>query len=1215
MRPIDRVTLLAAGALAAITASSLVSVTSDAAESQQLGAVDQVEADGPATTFSSGDARLRITFLDDAVFRVELAPDGTFTDPANDPPQDPDAPSAPIIVGDTSATVTPELTDVGDAYLLATGEVNLTVGKDPILLTAATPDGTVLFSETAPLNWESGTTQTLDRTADEQFLGGGMQNGRFSHRDQTIQISANYNWTDGGWPNAVPWYMSSSGYGVLRNTFAPGSYTFGEPVRTTHNEARYDAYYVVGDFYAALDGYTALTGRPMMPPIYGLEKGDADCYNTSSPTSSHPPTEGKLVTTDALAVAAAYDEHDMPRGWMLVNDGYGCEYVDLVETGEGLRDHNIALGLWTERALADQEFEVAEAGVRVRKLDVAWVGPGYRHALTACEDAHRGIEEYSDARGFVWMVEGWAGSQRCGVQWTGDHSGDLDAIRWQIPAIHGSGNSGLAFTAGDVDGIYGGSGESYVRDLQWKVFSPVFMSMSGWAGFDKQPWTRGEPYTSINRDYLKLRERLLPYFYTYAAEAHRTGAPLAKSMILEYPDDPMTWDGTTTHQFLAGREFLVAPVYTDSDVRDGIYLPEGTWVDYWSGRITTGPVTLDGYEAPLDRLPLFVKAGAVIPMWPEGINNHAEVEPDDRLTLDVYPWGDGSFELYEDDGVTREHATGASASQRFTVSAPEGGRGAVEVTIGTRDGDYAGMSASRPYEITAHTGSKPGAVVAGNRALPQLSSPDAYDAADIGWVYADGTVLVKTADLPSDETLTVRLAGTSSVGGPDPDAGSARVTIDAPDELSPGIAAEVEVSVTNAASRPIRQVAVDIEAPDGWSSEPVEIGQISAGDTVTRTLSVTPPASGSAGRNTITATATWTARSTTHHARAATSVTVPYGNLAEAHNVVAVTDDDNPGPGNFDGSGNSYSAQALAEAGVTPGATVTSRGVDFTWPEAAPGTPNAVRAAGQTIALEGQGTHLAFLGAEAGFQVGEFIVRYADGTEDRQSMQLPNWCCAPQDAGGSTVAFETFYRNTQNGPANHGVSYAVFHNEIQLHPGREVSSIVLPDTPAIVLFDVAFAERELPDPPDGDVWVSDLDWISATNGWGPVERDMSNGENAAGDGRTISIRGTEHEKGLGVHAHSEVQLYLGRACTSFSSTIGIDDEVLDNQGPTYATVRFSVVGDGAELYRSAVLTRHSDPVEIDVDVEDVHVLTLIVDDAGDGITGDHADWASARLSC
>lgn len=109
------------------------------------------------------------------------------------------------------------------------------------------------------------TTQHLKPIAGEQFLGGGMQNGRVVHTGSTINISNNFNWADGGHPNAAPYYMTSAGYGVLRNTFAPGSYTFTENETTTHREKRFDAYYFVGDYKRSLGGYTKLTGRPNLP--------------------------------------------------------------------------------------------------------------------------------------------------------------------------------------------------------------------------------------------------------------------------------------------------------------------------------------------------------------------------------------------------------------------------------------------------------------------------------------------------------------------------------------------------------------------------------------------------------------------------------------------------------------------------------------------------------------------------------------------------------------------------------------------------------------------------------------------------------------------------------------------------------------------------------------------------------------------------------------
>ncbi len=681
---------LAAGALTAGPAvAGATGSTEAAAGDTSLGAVTDFAADGSQYTLTAGTAKVRVVFVKDDVFRIWLAPDGTFTDPANTPPTDPTAPASNIVAKTDYPKPKTSWKDRGSYYSLTTGAIEVRANKSPLRFSLYRANGQQVWSETAPLSWnDSSASQSLSRGATEQFFGGGMQNGRFSHRDKTITVARDFNWEDGGNPNASPYYMSTAGYGVLRNTFAPGSYSFTDPVVTKHDEKRFDAYYFVGDLKTSLNRYTELTGRPFMPPIYGLEYGDSDCYNrghyATDPDSSNDwkVNPEKVTTLDAVKVAQKFHDNDMPGGWMLVNDDYGCGYSDdtdseqvdgtwwgkreipaLKQTGDELRKRNIEMGLWTQSSLDRQPAEVGEAGVRVRKLDVAWVGPGYRYALSACDTAHDGIEQYSNARGYAWMVEGWAGAQRCAVQWTGDHSGSLDAIKWQIPAITGSGNSGIAYSAGDVDGIFGGSPTSYTRDLQWKVFNPAFMTMSGWAtpAF-KQPWTYGEPYTSINRKYLKLRERLLPYFYSYAAEAHRTGAPLNRSLVLEYPDDPKTWDDTTKYEFLAGKEFLVAPMWGADEVKSGIYLPKGNWVDYWTGKVYQGPTTVNGYHSKLDTLPLFVKAGAVVPMWKSGINSAAEQGFGDRLTVDIYPQGKSSFSLYEDDRVTRDYKQDKSAT-------------------------------------------------------------------------------------------------------------------------------------------------------------------------------------------------------------------------------------------------------------------------------------------------------------------------------------------------------------------------------------------------------------------------------------------------------------------------------------------------------------------------------------------------------------------------
>ena len=306
----------------------------------------------------------------------------------------------------------------------------------------------------------------------------------------------------------------------------------------------------------------------------------------------------------------------MPRGWILPNDGYGCGYTKLDSVVRELHKRGFYTGLWTESGVEKIAREVGEYGSRLCKLDVAWVGPGYKFAVDGVRSAYEGIENNSDGRGYVWSVCGWAGSHRYSVLWTGDQSGSWNYIRWHIPTLIGSGLSAQNCATGDVDGIFGGSDSTYTRDLQWKCFTPVLMTMSGWASnnknkiVDKQPWLFGEPYTSINRKYLMLKQRMTPYMYTLCNEAYETGVPAVRGLLLEFPKDTLTWgEEKTKYQYMLGKSLLVAPVYKSEGKRDGIYLPEGKWFDYWSGETINGGQTLNNYPAPLDKLPLFVRGG------------------------------------------------------------------------------------------------------------------------------------------------------------------------------------------------------------------------------------------------------------------------------------------------------------------------------------------------------------------------------------------------------------------------------------------------------------------------------------------------------------------------------------------------------------------------------------------------------------------------------
>ncbi|MFF7366471.1 NPCBM/NEW2 domain-containing protein [Streptomyces tricolor] len=147
-------------------------------------------------------------------------------------------------------------------------------------------------------------------------------------------------------------------------------------------------------------------------------------------------------------------------------------------------------------------------------------------------------------------------------------------------------------------------------------------------------------------------------------------------------------------------------------------------------------------------------------------------------------------------------------------------------------------------------------------------------------------------------------------------------------------------------------------------------------------------------------------------------------------------------------------------------------------------------------------------------------------------------------------------------------------------------------------------------PPAGTSYLGDLPWLSATSGWGPVERDTSNGESAAGDGGPLTIGGTVYAKGLGVHALSDVSFYTGRACEKVTADVGVDDE----KG-SKGTVAFEIWADGTKAAATGVLTNALPAQPLTADVSGAEVVRLVVTDGADGVDSDHADWAEARLVC
>jgi len=270
-----------------------------------------------------------------------------------------------------------------------------------------------------------------------------------------------------------------------------------------------------------------------------------------------------------------------------------------------------------------------------------------------------------------------------------------------------------------------------------------------------------------------LKLRLMPYFYTLSRLAHDTGLPPVRAMAMEFPQDLSTFSNHTgsAQQFMAGPFFLVAPVYrpfAESSMRDGIYLPAGLWVDYWSGEVTSGPMVLDSYPAPLSKLPLFIRSGAIIPMWPDMA--YVGQLPADPLTLDIYPSGESSFELYEDDGHTRE-ALEANKSTRtlITCNAPPdallGQRGTTSISIAAAVGHHRGKLRTRSYKLAVHLPKAPASVMLADGETPlklvQHPSMASLDFHKDGWAFQGddlgGIVHIRTTSHSTATSLRLDL--------------------------------------------------------------------------------------------------------------------------------------------------------------------------------------------------------------------------------------------------------------------------------------------------------------------------------------------------------------------------------------------------------------------------------------------------------------------------
>jgi alpha-D-xyloside xylohydrolase len=331
-------------------------------------------------------------------------------------------------------------------------------------------------------------------------------------------------------------------------------------------------------------------------------------------------------------------------------------------------------------------------------------GPGERLRLAFPLQVSRTVYEAQrrfapDRRVMILTRCAFIGQQRyAAATWSGDIGNDWDTLKRQIPAGLNMAAAGYPYWTVDAGGFFRPGEGQYTdpayheRFLRWFQYA-TFLPLQRVHGYQTRTefWNYGEQVEAISRAYLDLRYRLLPYIYSLAGATWRTGAPIMRPLIFDFPADGQALD--EVHLYMFGPAFLVAPVFSGGVERWPVYLPEsgGGWHDFWTGERREGGRRHD-VAAPLDRLPLHVRAGSILPVGPS-LQSTSDATGRE-LDLIVFPGRDGAFTLYEDGGLNYDYEAG-----RFSLIEMTWNESRHELTIGARKGGYQTMPQARHFTI------------------------------------------------------------------------------------------------------------------------------------------------------------------------------------------------------------------------------------------------------------------------------------------------------------------------------------------------------------------------------------------------------------------------------------------------------------------------------------------------------------------------------------
>ena len=719
--------------------------------------------------FTDGERQVTLELCSPRTVRLQYSMDGENG-------YRPEDPEYYMVQKDSFALVKHSYTEDETTANIRTLYMELRIEKSPFRISMYDTDGNLMTADSEEGVYQEGGQVGIRKTEGTRNAGGifGFGSGDHGRRSNLNRYDSDFTEFSMSHGRVIaPFFMSSVGYGVFLNTISENT-TFYKHGGGFETEGYLDYFMMYGpDFKTVLNEYAELTGRMELYGKWALGFMLSKYGNDNATQAEFLEWIHRLRDEGYPADCYVFD-----YGWRgdinvtKANYGAGQKWGNQMWSNDKTKFPDIAAMFREARELGFHVGLHNNAGtpeasggdkLYLSAYEARWVKSYMDSVITtgfgdwfwpdefdvlgsntapvfSAKGAYEAWKEFTDANRPMFVTRGSYAGQHFATAWSGDTDATESDLAYQIGYALDTGLVGYWATSCDLGGFK--SRPSDALYTRWVSEFGAWSAIMRTHGHDgREPWSFDKTAQNTLKQNLKLRYSLYPYLYTSAWQGYSAGVPMMRAMILEdgSQTNPDAWD--LNRQYYFGDWFLVAPATEAADTTVSVWFPPNTtWYNYYTGERYEGGA--DGktvrLEVALDEIPVFVKAGAIIPMGPEV--NYADELPLDPLTLDIYPKGRSSYTFYEDDGVSRKYQTENAYTTTTYTCVQDGGR--VTLTIGARQNHNAALytPVERSYNIVMHHLSGVSSVTLDGVSLRRYASAAELENAVSGF-YTDGTTL------------------------------------------------------------------------------------------------------------------------------------------------------------------------------------------------------------------------------------------------------------------------------------------------------------------------------------------------------------------------------------------------------------------------------------------------------------------------------------------